>query len=82
MEEPIQFADILTTNELEMNMRFVKQMMMNREMTLGYVDPSSTKVRTVEEIRVRLMSHQVEVKSDLDREWRPVSLEDVIVHLS
>jgi hypothetical protein len=82
MEEPIQFADILTPTELEMNMRFVKQMMMNQEMTLGYVDPSSTKVRTVEEIRVRLMSHQVEVKSDLDRDWRPVSLKDVIVQLS
>jgi hypothetical protein len=79
MEEPIHFADILTPNELEMNIRFVKQMMINREMVLEYVEPSSQKVRTVEEIRVRLINHQVEVKSVLDQEWKPVSLQDLVV---
>jgi hypothetical protein len=79
IEEPIQFADILTPNELEMNIRFVKQMMMNREMVLGYMDQGSKKVRTVEEIRVRLMTHQVEVKSNMDREWRPVNLTEIVV---
>jgi hypothetical protein len=82
MEEPIQFADILTPNELEMNMRFVKQMMMNREIVLEYIEPSSNLVRQVEDIRIRVFNHQVEVKSSLDRDWRQVSLKDVVVQLS
>jgi|EndMetStandDraft_5_1072996.scaffolds.fasta_scaffold303340_1 hypothetical protein len=82
MEEPIHFADILTPNELQMNMRFVKQMMMNHEIVLGYVEPSSNKIRQVEDIRIQLFNRQVEVKSDLDRDWRPVSLDDVMVQLS
>lgn len=79
MEEPIQFADILTPTELQTNIRFVTQMILNRELVLGYVELGSNKVRTVEEIRVRLTTHQVEVKSNLDREWKPVKLNDIVV---
>jgi hypothetical protein len=75
----MQLATILTPNELRVNIAHVQRLMLKKELVLGYLEPSSEKPRTIEEIRVRLFNHRVEVKSDLDRDWRPVKLTEIIV---
>jgi hypothetical protein len=75
----MQLDTILTPNELRVNIEHVKQMMMNREMVLEYTEPVSKKVRTIEQIRVRIFNRHVEVKSQFDRDWRPIDLKDIVV---
>jgi hypothetical protein len=74
-----QLSSILTPKELRMNIRFVRQMMLNKELVLGYLEPSLETVQPIEAIRVRLSNLRVEVKSDLDRDWRPVDLTEIVV---
>jgi hypothetical protein len=77
-----QLAHILTPRELRTSLGFVQQLMRNGEIVLAYADAdrtqSSEKLRTIQAIRVRL-NNQIEVRSNFDRDWRPISLGEIVV---
>jgi hypothetical protein len=74
-------AQLMTSNELRVNLKHVKRLMFNQEMTLGYpvqvgrVDS----IRDVEDIRVGINEDSVQVIGHLDRTWRTFNLEDIVV---